>query len=175
MMSAPSAPGPSLGTVCFWWSLQSAGPCRGSPASASPRRLPASQPAGGGRGPEGNVAESWGLPRTREAEALQKAPGECPWGITFLTLVGRGRVLPAASVTGGLRTEHGGCCGFGAVLFIYFFSIGGRDAGQMGHGAEALWGGEGGGPWPQVAVLGLQGLRQPAPASLPGLIHRGSS
>ncbi|XP_036761956.2 pleckstrin homology domain-containing family G member 3 isoform X7 [Manis pentadactyla] len=78
MTSAPSAPGPSLGTVCFWWSLQSSGPHRGSPTSAPPRRLPAPQPAGGGGGRKGMLlspGDSPGPGKQRLSRRLRNLPG----------------------------------------------------------------------------------------------------
>ncbi|XP_067589528.1 pleckstrin homology domain-containing family G member 3 isoform X8 [Pseudorca crassidens] len=73
MTSAASAPGPSLSEPkCFLGRLQSAGLHSLLPLSCL---LSPVAPEGG---PEGSVAEPWGLPRTREAEVLRKVP-EPPW------------------------------------------------------------------------------------------------
>ncbi|XP_022426084.2 pleckstrin homology domain-containing family G member 3 isoform X7 [Delphinapterus leucas] len=78
MTSAASAPGPSLSKPkCFLGRLQSAGLHSLLPVSCLLSPL---APEGG---PEGSVAESGGLPRTREAEVLrrfQNLPGAPPPG-----------------------------------------------------------------------------------------------
>lgn len=167
MTSASSAPGPSLPELrCFLGSLQSAGPHRGGHQQVALLPSHLLSPLVGEGGPVGNVAESWGFPRTREAEILhlQKVPGECPWETIFSEVGWKPCPVPSVTRGRGQNVGVGAIMGFGWCHFL----VGGSGAGQIGgmpRGTTLLWG-EGWGRSPS-SVLGILGACGSLPASLP--------
>lgn len=78
----------------------------------------------------GNVAESWGFLRTREAEVLQKAPGRCPMWTVFSELGGG---VGAASYSLGDKSPEDRTWRLWWVLgSLFFFSVRGKSTVRLG-------------------------------------------